>query len=218
MRYCPSCKIKVEGSHKQCPLCQNGLSGDAENNVYPSGKSFRKKSQLYKIQLFVLIALMLVSIVLDFVLDIRGGFHWSIIVATWVIGGEFTLNRLIHKHNNISYITAICGAHLAILIFITFLLIGYSDLYFAWIMPAIAIVCEIFSFVLMMSDKSQNAMIYLLGNSFIDVVLAIIYLSVWREKNILWLCVLLVSVICVIGAVIFKEKRVVSELHKRFHI
>lgn len=218
MRYCPSCNIHVEGAHRQCPMCQNGLSGEAEVGVYPSRYEFRKKSLLYKIQLFVLIAIMLVSVVLDFVLDLRGSFNWSIIVVAWVIGGQIALAKLIHKHHNISWVTSHCGLWLTVLLLITFVPLGLVPYYIAWIVPCVAMVAEIMHFIFMMGDRAHNAMIYLLGSSVLDVVLAITYMSITKEKSILWICVLLVSVICLVGAVIFKERRVTSELHKRFHI
>lgn len=220
MRYCPSCKINIEGAHKQCPLCQNGLHGEAELPVYPLQEELRRGSVLYKTQLLVFISIALICAVIDLVLELTSGIdiYWSIIVITWVIGGELCLKGYIRKHNNISWMISHGALWLVILTLITSILVGIHPIYVCWILPSMAIAVEILHFVFMMLDKAHNAMIYLLGNSLICVLCAIIYICITKEKNIMWLSVLLTCSICIIGAIIFKGRRVSQELLKRFHV
>lgn len=218
MKYCPSCKINVEGAFEQCPLCQNGLHGEPQENVYPSMSVLRKQSYLYKIQLFVLIAGMLSSVAVDLFMEVGGSMHWSLIVVAWVLGGELWLAGIIRKHHNLSYIvtyTAIWGLPL---VMVTFIIIGYTMIFFAWILPIAYMVIQILHFVYMMLDKAHNAMIYLLVNSIIGLIAFVIYVSVTGERSLLWMIAALTAVLGIIGAVIFKGRRVTNELQKRFHI
>lgn len=218
MKYCPNCNIKIEGTHEHCPLCQNELHGEASAAVYPNGDALRKQSLIYKIQLFALISIMLISVAAEYLLDVTCSFHWSLLVVTWVIGGELWINQLIKKHSIPSKVITTCGWWVALLVFFTFLVIGSSLLYLTWILPGVIVVCEILHFVFMMLDKNKNAMIYLLGCSVLCIAMGIFLIVYMHEKNILWVACILLGVISIIGAVIFKGRSVTGELEKRFHI
>lgn len=218
MKYCPSCNIKIEGMHENCPLCQNELLGEGIPDVYPNLDALKKQSLIYKIQLFAFLSIMIVSVALEFLLDIKCDFFWSALVAVWIIGGELWLAQMIKKHSNPSKVISICGWWATILVFLTFLIIGSSPIYLTWILPAIAIACEILHFVFMMLDKRKNAMIHLLGCSALCVAIGALLMVFMKEKNPLWVSCLLIGIIAVVGAVIFKGRSVVGELEKRLHI
>lgn len=218
MKHCPSCDIKIEGNHAHCPLCQNALLGEGEVDIYPSRQELRKKSLIYKIQLFVLVTIMIVSLALEFLLDFTISFHWSLLVAVWVVGGELWIDSLIKHHSNPSRIITTCGWWVAFLVMCTFLIINIRPIYFLWVMPGIAILAEILHFICMMTDRGQNAMAHLLGSSLVCILIGTIPIIITGEKNILWVVNLLVGVIAIVGAVIFKGRNVTLELEKRLHI
>ena len=73
MKICPNCRIQVGGENDICPICQNGLEGDSETEYYwPPAKKLKKQSMFYKIQLLVVLVGVVVSLGLDFLMDLRG--------------------------------------------------------------------------------------------------------------------------------------------------
>lgn len=218
MRYCSSCNISVEGEHLHCPLCQNELMGEAGIRVYPSMHSLKKKNLLYKLQLFILLSGMVICLAAEFLLDVKCSFHWSLLVTTWVLGGEIWLIRMIKRHKNPSQIITSVGWWTSLLVFLTFYIISLHPIYLTWVLPGLAIVCETLHFIYMMIDKSQNAMAYLLGCSLLCVILGVFLILFMKEIMLLWVVCILIGVIAIIGAVVFKGRSVTVELEKRFHV
>ncbi|MCR5596284.1 MAG: hypothetical protein K6G12_10565 [Lachnospiraceae bacterium] len=219
MKYCPSCKAHIEGRYTKCPLCQNALQGEGDEEIYPSSELLRKQSLLYKIQMFIVLTAMVVCVACEFLLDIRTSFHWSLLVCVWAIGGEMWLAAVIHRHHNPSKVVSTNAWWAAILVMLTFLIIkDIRPIYFWYIMPAIAIGSELLLFVFMMIDKAHNAMPYLLGCSFICVVMGVLCMLITGQRTVLWVICMLVGIVGIIGAIIFKGRTVPDELQRRFHV
>ena len=62
MRTCPYCKIEVGGDLIKCPLCQSKLTGEGEAAYFPKQTVFRRRSFLYKLQLFIIWILVIVAV------------------------------------------------------------------------------------------------------------------------------------------------------------
>lgn len=217
MRYCPSCKINIEGEHKNCPLCQNGLRGEAEEPVYPLRSELKKQSLLYKIQMFIMIAVMLGSIGADYILELHGTLRYSQLVIMWVVGGEIWLYAIIRKHSNPSKVVAINSIALIVMMFMMFRILHMMDIYITWILPAICTVAVVLHFICTMLDRAHNAMVYLLVQSLVSVILAIVFIWAHSKKTILWVICLMLGVMAVVGALIFKGRKVTTEIQKRLN-
>jgi hypothetical protein len=74
------------------------------------------------------------------------------------------------------------------------------------------------NFVLAMIDKSGNAMIYLLSNVLIGVLPYLTLSIMKKDCPFFWIVALLLSVIVFVGAIIFKGREVVSEIHRRLNL
>ncbi len=219
MKYCPSCKVNVEGDMDRCPLCQNALMGEASGRVYPSIDVMRKQSLLYKLQMFIFLSAMVVCLACEFLLNVRTTFHWSLLICVWVIGGEIWLAAVIHGHHNPSKVITINAWWAAVLVMFTFLIIkDIRPIYFWYIMPAIAVTTEVLHFIFMMIDKARNAMAYLLGCSFLCIIMGVLCMLITGERSVLWVICLLAGILGLIGAVVFKGRRVPDELERRFHV
>ena len=205
MKYCPGCKINIEGSHNRCPVCQNMLQGEASEDVYPSRGALKAQSFLYKLQMFIAISVMAAALACEFLLDIRTGFHWSLLTVVWVIGGELWLSGIIHGHRNPGRVITLNAFWAALLVMLTFLIIkDIRPIYFWYIMPAIAIAAETMLFVYMMVDKTHNSMAYLLGCSFLCIIMGILCMLITHQKSVLWVLCLLIGTVGIVGAVVFK--------------
>lgn len=219
MKICPSCKANIEGTHTRCPLCQNQLQGEASEDVYPSRAAMKVQSFAYKLQMFIAVSAMAICLACEYLLDVTTFFHWSLLICVWVIGGEAWLAGIIHGHRNPGRVVALNAWWAAILIMLTFIIIReIRPIYFWYIMPAIAIAAEVLLFIFMMSDKSHNLLAYLLGCSFMCILMGVLSMLITGERTVLWVICMLAGIVGIIGAVVFKGKNVPDELQKRFHI
>lgn len=217
MKICPSCKIKVGGDLEHCPLCQNELQGEAGQPVYPSDKTLKKHSFIYKLQMFLCLAAMVISLALDFMMHLHGALHWSLIVAIWVIGGEILARLIIRKHANPTQIITLSAVWLTIMITPTLLMLGLKDIYLWYVLPGIQTVVLILNFIFAMIDKAQNAMVYILSGCFVGIISSGILIHILRDKDIIWVICLTISVIFVLALAIFHGKRAKSEISKRLN-
>ena len=200
-------------------MCQNRLTGDPSEDVYPARKDLKRGSMLYKVQMFLAITVMIVALACEFLLDVKLDFHWSLLACVWVRGGEIWLRVIIHGHKNPGRVVTLNAWWAAILIMFTFIIIkDLRPIYFWYIMPAIAIAAQVLLFIFMMIDKRHNCLPYFLGCSGLCIAMGIICMLVTHEKALLWVICLMVGVVGLVGAVVFKGRSVPDELQKRFHL
>lgn len=217
MKICPSCKIKVEGELEQCPLCQNELQGEASEPVYPSGKLLKKKSFLYKLQMLLCLAAVVISVMLDYKLQLHGKAHWSIFVAVWVIGGELLAKGLIRNHSNPTRIVTYSAVWITIMITPTLLLLGLKDVLVWYVFPGLQILVMILNFIFAMIDKAQNALVYILSNCAVAFISSIFLIANLEEGDLFWVICFTLSIILLMAISIFQGKRARSEINKRLN-
>ena len=83
MKKCNYCNIYISGKRNHCPLCNNALEGEATSPHWPGMKRLRLKGFIYKLQAFLVLATIIICLALDFLMDVRGERHWSIVVLIW---------------------------------------------------------------------------------------------------------------------------------------
>lgn len=220
MKNCPRCNIKIGGRFQYCPLCQNELSGDETEQYFPAVRQLRKKNFWYKLQLFISLALVIVSIFLDFMLEIHSRIHWSIIAAVTAVIVQFVMRRLINKHSvsihyYIYHITL--ASALVNLVFSYYL--DYLCFSVSYIFPSLLILLVGSMFAFGITDKSGKVMVYLLTVIGWGIIIPLLVLTLVHPKfEILWqICLMLTSVVLT-GTLVFKGSKVLNELHKRLHM
>lgn len=219
MKICPKCHIQVGGVSEVCPICQNGLEGESKQEYYwPPAKKLKTKSIFYKIQLLVVLTAVVITLGLDFLLDLRGTLHWSVIVALWGISAELVIYRSMKRWFIIPQLISRLIISAVILILITAKYANFWELAIAYIIPIIVLVALVTNFVLSMVDKKENAMVYLLC-SVLGGILPCIGMLITRGKApLLWNISIMLSVISVIGIAIFKGGKMLQEIRKRTNI
>ena len=221
MKNCPYCKIEVGGDLKKCPLCQSKLNGEAERPYFPHQQALQIQSFFYKLQLFIAWAVVVLSLGLDFMFNIKlppFQFHWSLILSMWIIVFEFAIIRLFKKGRGSSRIMTLFVFIVLVMMMVTGYYIGQLRFVTDWIAPVAVMGTLVANFVLAMLDKSGNSMIYLLTNLVVGIVPYIVFYFTERECPLPWIICLLASIILFIGAIIFKGREVASELQRRFNV
>ncbi|MCR5415855.1 MAG: hypothetical protein K6E79_03565 [Pseudobutyrivibrio sp.] len=222
MKHCPYCEIEVGGNLKKCPLCQSKLVGEGEREYFPQQLTLKIQSLFYKIQLFIVWAVVITSVGLDYLFHLKLwptlNFHWSILVAMWLMVFEFGIMRLFKKGMG-------SARTMTLFVFIILILLMVTSYYFErlafvtdWITPFVVIGTLIANYVMAMIDKSGNSMVYLLTNLIVGVVPYVVFYFMQKECPIAWIICLLVSVILFVGAIIFKGREVVNEIQRRLSV
>ena len=221
MKTCPYCKIDVGGDLKKCPLCQSKLVGESDNAYFPKQTILQIQSFFYKVQLFIIWAVVICALGIDFLFDVKipvFNFHWSLILSMWLIVFEFAIIRLFKKGRGSARIMTLFVFILLAMMMVTGYYVGYFNLVTDWVAP-IAVIGTLFAnFVLAMVDKSGNSMVYLLTNLVVGIVPYIVFYFMERDCPFTWIICLMVSVILFIGAIIFKGRAVVNEIQRRLNV
>ena len=222
MRQCPYCKVKIAGVHYKCPLCQSKLTGTNEEPLFPKPEAQKKRSVIYKLQLFCVWVILIVGIGLDFMVGLRlpsyPNLHWGLLLAMWLVTFEFGIMRQFKpgtgSAGKVTMLTLITIAVWCV----TAYYFGFMKVTLDLAIPCALTATVITDFILVMIDKKGNTMAYLLSGMFLGVVPSVIQLFVRDSMPIAWSVCTMVSVILLAGAVIFKGKAVVAELQRRFHV
>ena len=222
MRECPYCKVKIAGLHYKCPLCQSKLMGTNEDALFPKPEAQKKRSFLYKLQLFIVWVILIVGLGLDFFVGLRlpsyPTLHWSLLLAMWLVTFEFGIMRQFRPGTgSAGKVTTLTLITLA-LWFVTAHYFGFMQVTVDIAIPCALGATIITDFILAMLDKKSNTMPYLLSGLFLGVVPSVILFFVRDSMPLAWSVLTMVSVILFAAAIIFKGKAVTGELQKRFHV
>jgi len=220
MKTCPKCSVKIGGQFQYCPLCQNELTGEGTECYFPPVRQLRKKSVIYRMQLFTGLTAVIICLFLDFMIGLHGRIHWSIITASTVAVVEMVVRRMIRKQSASVhyYIYHISFASSVVLLVFSYYL-DFMRFSISFIFPSLLIMLVGTMFAFGLTDKSGNVMVYLITAICCGIIIpALVLWIITPEFRLLWqICLMLTSVVLT-GTLVFKGSRVLNELHKRFHM
>lgn len=218
MKTCPYCNIAVGGTPSKCPICQNGLNGQSTEDHWPYQETLKKESILYKIQLFFVLSLVIVSLALDFLFDLQPGVHWSVVITLWLLAFEFGIIKLFRNYFSPSKVVTEVALIVSLLLLFTGYWIHHLTVIGGIVIPIICLGTLITNFILILVDRASNAMVYLLCNVLVGALPYLVLLFMKHTIPFLWILCLMISVITFIGACVFRGRQVWSELQKRFNM
>lgn len=217
MKKCLNCNIEVGGNQDTCPLCQNSLTGEPTRLNWPSPNKLKAQALLYKLQLFVILAAMVVGLSLDFLLGINNGRHYSLIIAMWLIVFELDLARNIKRLFVITRMVNILVGHICVMLLITGWYFDFYDLIAFMIVPILLGALLIFNLIFSMIDTTGNALVYLLTNILVVVIIYGFMKAQHIDNGLTWDICLMESLVALIGIIIFKGRKVSNEVRKRIN-
>lgn len=217
MKICQHCRISIGGELEECPICQCFLEGESSENIWPAAKKLKMKSLLYRIHLFILISIVIVSLCTDLLLKLTPIRNWSYIVVIVFIMIELFINRLMAKP-----ISAFgCIFMVATLSGILLLILGKQYHFLTNVIyiciPSILIGMMIPGFFLCLADKSENAMVYMLITIAFSIIPVITYSLRKQPINIMWGIAFCIALIAFFGLIIFTGRRAIDEIQKRLY-
>ncbi|MCR5686208.1 MAG: hypothetical protein K6G81_12490 [Lachnospiraceae bacterium] len=220
MKKCPYCRIEVGGNLNKCPLCQSRLTGEGGEAYFPVRDTLKFRSFLYKLQTFIVWSVIVVALGLDFLFSIEiptyPGLHWSLLIVMWLMVFEYViLRQFVPGTGSARKVTIMVFVILAMLL-VTAHYLEFMWLAWDWIVPVVITGAMIANFVLALLDRYGNTMIYLLSGLACVLVPCLIQFFRHVPMSITWTICMIVSVILIVGAVIFKGRAVAAELERRF--
>jgi hypothetical protein len=218
MKFCPKCNLKIGGSTDYCPLCQNELTGEPDENYFPPVYELRKKSMCYKIQLMATLSAIVIAVLLDYCLDLHGALHWSSLVVLLGIISQLVTRILIKRNAGlISFITYIAMG-LFVFIIIGARLVGLSDFCAGYVIPSMFMAVLGAQFLLAFLDRLGNVMVYFICTLLISMCF-VGFMSVHScSFMLLWKICGGLDLILLLGVIIFRGGRLWIEIQKRTNL
>jgi len=218
MKKCLNCKIEVGGNVDTCPLCQNPLTGDeASANNWPPIVKLKKQAFVYKLQLFLVLTAIVVSLSLDYLIGLHGSKHWSHIASLGLFTLEVIVWGFIKKSIIIAKIISISILHVAMLLVLIGWYYDFLHIVAYLVIPIMISAALIANFVFSFIDVIENTMVYLLGNILVGIVAYLMLVLSHRDTSIAWTVCLMISVISFLGIAVFNGGKVISEVQKRMN-
>lgn len=217
MKKCLNCNISVGGNVKSCPLCRNSLTGEDSYDNWPQLNKLRAQALFYKLQLFVALSIVIIALALDFLMDLNNGKHYSLMIAIGIIIVEVVVRGFIKKSLVITKIINISMLHIAIILLVVAWYYGFQRFVLEWILPVLMGVTLIADFIFALIDKTQNAMVYLLVSILTAMVAYVVIAVEWGMKPFVWSITLIISLVSLVGIMVFKGPKVISEIQKRMN-
>lgn len=218
MKKCQNCNISVGGTVTTCPLCQNKLTGEASENNWPPRKNFKTRAFQYKLQLFIVLAIVAVSLLLDYRTNLNDGKHWSLVVTMWGLTIEVLIRDFIRKNIVVPKIITYSILSVSVLLGITSYIYNFKEPILYLVIPILISALIIANFVFSIIDKSGNALVYLLSNIIIGIIPYIVFTVSEHDEMLPWTICLMITIVAFLGIMIFRGRKVLSEIQKRFNL
>lgn len=218
MKTCPHCNIEIVGKTKTCPLCQNDLRGECDISYWPSPDKLKKKSVLYKVQMFIMLTMVVLSLGMDFLFEINDDKHWSLMVCVLVVMAQLLLRTAMRKRIYVLGLIAHITFDIVMFMLIWGWYMGGLRVFLYVVIPIILWIPLIVDFIFSFIDKKGNAMAYLLMAVLCGVVPNFVFIAIDQKASAAWSVIQMASVIALIAAIVFNGRKVLSEIQKRMAV
>lgn len=219
MKKCPKCLVEVKSNRRTCPLCGQMLEGEGTTQpTYPSYQPITKQINLMlRIILFITLVAGLTSLLINVLTYVDT--WWAAYVILGLIYMWIVIKSTILSHRNVAKKLLIQMIALSLIVIAVEKISKSSGWALDYVVPSICGLTTIAIIILIMSKKMRynDYLLYLLTTVLISFVPIILY---WSDVvAVLWPSVTAagISVVTILGMVIFADKATKDELKKRFH-
>ncbi|HAG69925.1 MAG TPA: hypothetical protein DCL38_08125 [Lachnospiraceae bacterium] len=219
MKNCPHCRINVGGTYERCPLCGSVLQGDATLDLFPRNEKKHGISLPLKIIIFLLLTGAVVCLSVDFLMIEGEHVHFGLIVLIWCGALLWYVLGAVKNRRVLSQLITMAVMLFSIAAILTEIVAGYRAITTNYIVPSLISAALCANFILSFIDRSNryNATFYVLWSIFIGVIPALVILLGKNKTPLPWTVCFFISVVALIGLLVFKGRTVINELHKRLH-
>lgn len=221
LKTCKKCAVAVSGNNEKCPLCQNMLSGDGQNDneVFPFVPIVRyEHGLLFRLLQLCSAAIVIVAFTVNWMIPENG--FWSLFVIAGVGCLWLSLTIAIRKRNNVLKNLTYQVTIVSILSVLWDIFTGWHGWSIDFVIPitfaAAMSVTTILSRILKL--QTETYMIYLVLLILYGIIPAVFILTGFSQN-------IYPSVVCVAGSLfsfaallIFEGRNMIEELKRRMHL
>ncbi len=219
MKNCPHCRINIGGTYERCPLCQSMLQGDATIDRFPRYDKNITKPLALKIMIFLLVTGSVVCMTVDFLMLKKEHVHFGLIVLIWSAVIIWYVLGVVANRRVLSRLLTIAVMLFSVAAILTEIIVGYRGITTNYIVPYMISALLIANFIISFLDKSNryNPTFYVIWSIFIGVIPGFVMLVARENTPLAWEICFFISIVALIGLLVFKGRAVMNELHKRLH-
>ena len=222
MKRCSECRVEVNETANNCPLCYgkiNKIDENVEVNSYPKIElSLKKYRNLFKIFGLISLFICIFSLVVNYITE--SNVKWSLIltagIAYWWTTIGFSINSSMSKTYRIIIETIL----LDLLVIILDLVQGYTGISINYVIPIITITVNliVLSIIIINKTKWKKYVMYQLTLLIIGL-LPLICIPFGLIYNYLPLTISIITTgMMFISTVVYKRRDLKDEYIRRFHI
>lgn len=216
MKKCSCCNLDINTLSNKCPICDCKLSGVENNNIFPKPKR-KKLPIIMKLIFFISVALSIVVVYINFLINHQ--FTWSTYVVLGLISNYLILFCIFKSHQDTLKLLMRYG------FLIVFILFAWFYITKAYILTNI-IIPSVCIAELLFADLIAGIIRHKYIGKYIKVIISNILLSLVPVILVIFnlitfdllvhIC-LLISVLNILGLIIFSFDDLKTELHKYFN-
>lgn len=220
MQYCEHCKVNIRGKRKYCPLCQNTLQGNGneDDEIVPAIPVTYHYNLIVRIMMFISICIVVISFAINatFHVDV----NWPMFILAGILCIWISLAMVIRKRHNVPKGIIWQVTIISVLTVIWDWRTGWHGWSLDFVIPIALVVAMIVMAVTakIMHLKIRDFIIYLLLDAIFGIIpfifllfgiLKVVYPSI--------ICVT-VSAISLSALLLFGGENIREELDKRMHL
>ncbi len=218
MKKCSSCNIEFNTNDRYCPLCQNILVGHPEESTFPKNVRYKTNSTILKIVLFSSIVVFLVSGFIELMLIKK--LNISLYIGLALITNYIIMYHILKNYQNTYRMIGRYGL-IIILLLIVWYFLTKSSIITNYIIPSICIFELTFNLIVSIILRKNYLVKYssqIVHNIFLLTLTILMVVFKFTTFNLLAYIYWLLSIISVVGILIFFNDEMKDEFRKNFNI
>lgn len=220
MKYCNNCKVDVVGNKKNCPLCQEILKGDKqEEDVFPKISFVYKEHGLFfKIMLLVSIIIATISVAINILLPQRGA--WSLFVLGGLGSVWVSMISAINKRNNIPKNIVYQVMIISVIAVIWDFLTRWKGWSITYVIPFVCFFAMISMSIIskVLKLHIEDYILYIIIDGLFGLVQIIFIFTGGLTAIYPSLICIVTSIISLSTIIIFEWKKLEAEVKRRLHL
>ena len=220
MKYCNNCKVNVVGNRKNCPLCQESLTGDKyKNEVFPTiSFVYREHSMFFRIMLLASIIIASVFVAINILFPQRGA--WSLFILGGLGSVWASLITAINKRNNIPKNIVYQIMIISVIAILWDFITGWKGWSIEYVIPLVCVFAMISMAIISKIRRLhvEDYILYIIIDGLFGIIPIIFLLTGILKVIYPSLICIVTSIISLSTILIFEEQKLRAEVKRRLHL
>lgn len=220
MKYCNNCKVDVVGNRKSCPLCQELLKGDKnEDEIFPKiSFVYKEHGVFFKIMLLASIIVASISVAVNILLP-RGG-AWSLFVLGGLGSVWLSITSAINKRNNIPKNIVYQVMIISVIAVLWDFLTRWKGWSITYVIPFVCFFAMISMAIISKVRKLhlEDYILYIIIDGLFGLIQIIFIFTGGLTALYPSLICIVTSIISLSTILIFEDKKLLAEIKRRLHL